>query len=503
MKQRIHFLLVFLFTAGGISAQNLDLYGMKGNPLSLQQNPAARTDLRFHLTLPALTTQGNLTTPLRDLWGDIGTQIRNLPAPKVGLASATDVEFLGLGFKSKKGYTWVQAGAEVDARFHLDKDLLAFGFYGMKDANGNIDPEYVGDFSSSDLGLSAMGRVTIGHQRAFSDHLRVGVSVQANRLLGGFEWSVQDWTLTSTQTPVGTNSLTWTSDMSVSAFGLIADAARLDSAMDFPRYLIMGMVPAYLTMLKAQKNSYSLNVGLHYQPTPWLTLAASANGIPLGGGSHGGGILNSRSLHWNSQFTYQGFQTGFSPQDTGTWAYYLTHLESQALDGFQIESAPPVPFLAPFSAHAAAYLTLVKHHQVGLHLSHVDRLSGVHQAMGLEYIGFFGRGLQLTTSYRWHTWAGLPGASELSTVVQHRVLPWTTFFWGTNLWLSTPGFQNGTLLLPGNFQSWQVTAGAQITLFESSYRQARQEKRAAAKAAKKSGTSGGRESIAPSDGTTF
>jgi len=55
---------------------------------------------------------------------------------------------------------------------------------------------------------------------------------------------------------------------------------------------------------------------------------------------------------------------------------------------------------------------------------------------------------------------------------------------GTNQWLSTPGFQNGTLLIPGNFQSWQVTAGAQITLFESSYRQARQEKRAAAKAAK-------------------
>jgi len=48
-----------------------------------------------------------------------------------------------------------------------------------------------------------------------------------------------------------------------------------------------------------------------------------------------------------------------------------------------------------------------------------------------------------------------------------------------------------------------VTAGAQITLFESSYRQARQEKTAAAKAAKKSGTSGGGESIAPSGGATF
>jgi hypothetical protein len=75
-----------------ISAQNLDLYGMSGNPLSLSQNPAAKTDLRFHLSLPGVTTQGNMTTPLKDLWGDVGQKLYYLEAPNIGLASATDVD---------------------------------------------------------------------------------------------------------------------------------------------------------------------------------------------------------------------------------------------------------------------------------------------------------------------------------------------------------------------------------------------------------------------------
>jgi len=463
-----------------LQAQNLDLYQMKGNPLSLLQNPAARTDLRFHMSLPGLTTQGNMTTPLKDLWGNVGQQIQGLSAPNVGLASATDIELLGLGAQRKKSYTWLQVGAEVDASFHWDKDLIAFGFYGMKDANGVIDPNYSGDFSSSDFGLSAMGRVTLGRQQKINDKLRIGLAIQANRLLGGFRWGVNEWSLNSTQTPVGTNSLNWNSDMQVSAFGLIADGAQLDSALDFPRYLIMGMLPAYLNMLKAQKNSYSMNIGLHYEPSNWLILSAAVNGIPLSGGSKGGGILNSRSLRWQSNFTYDGFSAGFSPQDTGSWAYYLTNLQSQVVDGFQIEGAPAASFYAPFTAHTAAYVKLNKQHQVGLHAAHVRRLAGLHQSIGLAYQGFMGRKLQLATSYRLHRWSGLQGASEFSTVLQHRIMPWTTLYWGTNLWLSTPGFQDGTLLLPGNFQSWQVTAGLNVTLFEKRY----QEERAAKKAAK-------------------
>ena len=223
-----------------------------------------------------------------------------------------------------------------------------------------------------------------------------------------------------------------------------------------------------------------MNIGLHYEPSNWLILSAAVNGIPLSGGSKGGGILNSRSLRWQSNFTYDGFSAGFSPQDTGSWAYYLTNLQSQVVDGFQIEGAPAASFYAPFTAHTAAYVKLNKQHQMGLHAAHVRRLAGLHQSIGLEYQGFMGRKLQLATSYRLHRWSGLQGASEFSTVLQHRIMPWTTLYWGTNLWLSTPGFQDGTLLLPGNFQSWQVTAGLNVTLFEKRY----QEERAAKKAAK-------------------
>lgn len=479
---RIQLFALFGLTLSA-TAQNVDFYGMKGQPLSLMQNPAAQTDLRFHLSLPGGSTQGNLTTPLRDLWGNVPEQIRNLAAPNVGLSMATDIEGVGIGWKGKKSYTWVQTGVDIDAGLHLDKDLIAFGFFGMKDQNGNIDPNFYADFSASDLGLSAMGRVTIGRQQVLSEKLRVGLGFQVNRLLGGFQWQVDEWSFQSSSTPTGTNALTWNSDMRVSAFGLIADAAKLDSAMDFPRYLLMGMVPDYLDLLKAQTNSYSLNLGLLYTPTAKLTLSASANGIPLSAASQSGGILNSRSLRWTSNFSYDGFMAGFSPQDTGTVAYYLTNLQSQVVDGFQIEGAPASGYRPTFSAHVASYYRLTKRHQVGLHLAHVDRLAGVHQSLGMEYHGFYGRKLQFTAAYRLHQWAGLSGASEISTVIQHRILPWTTLYWGTNLWMYIPKISNGSLLLPASFQSWQVTAGVNVTLFEKRYK----EEHAAKKAAKNTG----------------
>lgn len=479
------FLALFGLVGTPTNAQNLDLFGMSGNPLSLDQNPAAKTDLRFHLSLPGLNTQGNLTTPLSSLWGDVGQKLYALSAPNIGIATATDIELVGFGFKRKKGYTWVQSGINVDARFHLDKDLFILGLYGMKDANGVVDPNYVGEFDQSGLGLSAMAHASLGHQRAINEKLRVGAAVQVNRLLGGFQWNVNQWSLESNfNLSTQTNELTWRSNMELSAFGLIADAAQLDSVQDFPRYLLMGMVPAYLDLLKQQKDSYTLNLGATYTPTKRLTLTASSTGIPLSRGSGSEGILNSRSLEWKSNFTYSGFSTGFSPQDTGTWSYYLTNLKSQAVDDFYIKSAPAARFTAPFTVHAAAYYALLKNHKVGVHWAHVDRLAVQHQSLGIEYQGFFGRNLQVATSYRLHRWEGLDGASELSTMVQNRIAPWTTLYVGTNLWLSTPTLQNGGILLPGNFQSWQVTAGVNLTLFEKRFKEERKARRDAKKSSR-------------------
>jgi hypothetical protein len=108
----------------------------------------------------------------------------------------------------------------------------------------------------------------------------------------------------------------------------------------------------------------------------------------------------------------------------------------------------------------------------------------LHESLGLEYQGFLGRGLQVAAAYRLHRWDGLDGASEVSTMVQNRIFPWTTLYVGTNLWLSTPALQNGTMLLPGNFQSWQVTAGVNVTLFEKRFKEEKRERKAAKKAAK-------------------
>ena len=352
MKANAWYLLSLCCLFPGFSqAQNLDFYGVKGQPLTLLQNPGAETDLRFHISFPGITTQGNMTAPLKALWGDVGQQFRTLEAPNVGLSSATDVEGLGLGWKHEKTYTWIQTGMDVDARFHLDKDLMLFALYGMEDANGQIDPAYEGDFKNSDLGLSAMGRIALGHQRRLNEKWTLGASIQMNRLLGGFQWHVNQWNLSSTFDPASqTNSLSWNSDMQLSAFGLIADGARLDSAMDFPRYLLMGMVPAYWDMLKSQKNSFSLNAGFTYNPTKSVKIMGSITGLPLGAGSRQGGVLHARSLQWSSSYTYSGYSWGFSPSDSLSWSRYLANLQSQNVDGFSIASAAPVAFLPPLVA---------------------------------------------------------------------------------------------------------------------------------------------------------
>lgn len=478
-------ILLILMAPPALMAQNLDLYGLSGNPITLGQNPAAQTDLSFHFALPGITQQGNLTTPLKNIWGDFGLQLQTLEAPNVGLSYSADVDILSIGFKHKFGYSWVHTGANLDASFHLDKDLILFGLYGMKDANGVIDPNYYGDYSHSDFGFSALEYATLGHQYDINDKIRVGGALQVNRLLGGFKWSVDQWELESIfNNSTQTNSLKWRSNMEISAFGLIADGAQLDSAIDFPRYLVMGMVPSYLKLLKEQNDSYSLNAGVTYTPSKKLTLLMSITGIPISTGSNQGGVVNSRSLQWQSQFDYDGFKTGFSLQDTSTWGDFLTNLQAQAIDDFSIKGAPPVNFYAPFSIQTAGYYEIFRNHKVGMHFAHVNRLAGQHQSFAIEYQGFFGSGLQIAAAYRLHAWNGVNGASELSSILQHRILPWTSIYLGTNLWLSIPGRIDGSIQLPGNFQSWQLTAGLNVTLFEKSFYVERRERRAAKKAEK-------------------
>lgn len=485
MRSCIFFILIAFLNCFHTKAQNLDLFGVKGNPYSLHQNPGAKTDLRSHIGLPALTSQGNLTAPLGKLWGEVGPLLRSLEAPSVGLSTALDVEILGLGWQRKRTYTWVQIGMDIDAKAHVDKDFLLFGIYGMKDEAGYIIPNFQADFSQSDFGLSTNGRLSIGKQITLKEKLTLGLSIQANKFLGGFDWNVNEWSLISAEDPLTLmNTVTYRSDMQLSAYGLISDVAILDSALDFPRYLITATPPAFLDLVKAQRTTYTLGAGFTYSPIKALTFSASVTGMPL---SKSGQVqlLNSRSLKWSSSLTYDGFTSGFSPQDTTTLTYYLSNLQSQALGDFTIQSAPLTKFNTPLSFHGATYLKLTKRHAVGVHVAHVDRFSGLHQSLGFEYQGFYSRNLQFVTAYRLHRWNRIEGSPELSTMVQHRVFPWTTLYYGINAWLSTPGFDNGAVLYPANFQSWQVTLGANFTLFDKRYKEEKKAERDAKKARKK------------------
>jgi hypothetical protein len=100
-------LCLVLFSVTG-SAQNLDAFGMSGQPIALGQNPGSQTNLRFHVSLPGISTRGAFNTPLGSFWRDMKTKIRNLELPQIALGTSTDCELLGVGWKSKHGYTWLQ-----------------------------------------------------------------------------------------------------------------------------------------------------------------------------------------------------------------------------------------------------------------------------------------------------------------------------------------------------------------------------------------------------------
>ena len=104
-------LYLVLFSVSG-SAQNLDAYGMSGQPIALGQNPGSQTNLRFHVSLPGISTGGAFNTPLGSFWGDMKTKIRSLDASQIALGSSTDIELLGVGWKSSYGYTWFQSGLD-------------------------------------------------------------------------------------------------------------------------------------------------------------------------------------------------------------------------------------------------------------------------------------------------------------------------------------------------------------------------------------------------------
>ena len=136
---RTLFLATGFWFALSLSAQDL-LYMQRGNPGSLLVNPAADVDARVWLSLPSINTTAQTSFAAGDvLGGDLGTLWRQFPSEAAGAIATHDMGLFSMGFKAKKSTFWLGSSLNFEGNALIDRDLVGFLLWGMKDANGDID----------------------------------------------------------------------------------------------------------------------------------------------------------------------------------------------------------------------------------------------------------------------------------------------------------------------------------------------------------------------------
>ena len=136
---RILLLATGLLCAVSAQAQDL-LYAQRGNPSALLVNPAADVDARVWLAIPAVNATVQTSFAAGDVLGaDLGTLWRQFPCESAGALTYDDIQLFSLGFKTKKSTYWLGSSLNVDASGLIDRDLVGFALWGMKDANGILD----------------------------------------------------------------------------------------------------------------------------------------------------------------------------------------------------------------------------------------------------------------------------------------------------------------------------------------------------------------------------
>ena len=258
--------------AVGVQAQDL-LYAQRGNPSALLVNPAADVDARVWLSLPSINQTYQTSFAAGDvLGGDLGVLWRQFPSESAGLLSYQDVGLFSLGFKTKKSTYWVGGSLNLDASSLVDRDLVGFALWGMKDANDLIDLNYNGNFNQTSAVVSARSNLHLGWQREFGKKLRLGATLNLSQILAHAELKFDSLGLRSTDLGNGFNELMLYSQGSVAAYsggGLMLDL--FDGSVAFSSEKLFSTSFA------------TLDLGATYDLSKRWRLAGSIQG--LGGGT--------------------------------------------------------------------------------------------------------------------------------------------------------------------------------------------------------------------------
>lgn len=455
--------------AVGVQAQDL-LYAQRGNPSALLVNPAADVDARVWLSLPSINQTYQTSFAAGDvLGGDLGVLWRQFPSEAAGLLSYQDVGLFSLGFKTKKSTYWMGSSLNLDTRALVDRDLVGFALWGMKDANGLVDLNYNGNFNQTSAVVSARSNLHLGWQREFGKKLRLGATLNLSQILAHAELKFDSLGLRSTDLGNGFNELMLYSQGSVAVY--------TDGGLDF----MNGTLNFDANKLFA--NSFAtLDLGATYDLSKRWRLAGSIQG--LGSGTI---MASDTAATFNGRIPFQGFRYQSSTDTALNPTVYFDTLLVQIQQLGQTSGGSLGTFSPLRRIDLAAYWRSPKKtHQLGLHYLARNRPALSYQAIAAEYHGFYGRRLQLSASYTQPLTSSVAMRPSVSVQTTVRLAAGLALSLGTstaNMLPQPVTTANGQLGigLPANMDRLNVNVGVHWMLYEKSYRENAKAKRAAKK----------------------
>jgi hypothetical protein len=455
--------------AVGAQAQDL-LYAQRGNPSALLVNPAADVDARVWLAIPALNATVQTSFAAGDMLGaDLGTLWRQFPSEAAGALTYNDLQLFSLGFKTKKSTYWLGSSLNVDASGLVDRDLVGFALWGMKDANGIIDLNYDGNFNQTSAVASARSNLHLGWQREFGKKLRLGATVNLTQILAHGELHFDSLGLRSTDMGNGFNELLLYSQGSVAAYSG-AGIDFLNGTFNFDADKLLATSFA------------TLDLGATYDLGKRWRLAGSIQG--LGGGTS---LASDTAVSFNGRIPFEGFSYSSSVDTSLDAMAYFDTLTAQIQNLAQTSTLGLASFSPLRRIDLAAYWRSPKKtHQLGLHYLARTRPALSYQAIAAEYHGFYGRRLQLSASYTQPLTSSVAMRPSVSVQTTVRLAAGLALSLGTSSanmlpQLTTSSSGDLTVGVPANLDRLNVNVGLHWMLYEKSYRENAKAKRAAKK----------------------
>ena len=450
-------------------AQDL-LYAQRGNPSALLVNPAADVDARVWLAIPALNATVQTSFAAGDMLGaDLGTLWRQFPSEAAGALTYNDLQLFSLGFKTKKSTYWLGSSLNVDASGLVDRDLVGFALWGMKDANGIIDLNYDGNFNQTSAVASARSNLHLGWQREFGKKLRLGATVNLTQILAHGELHFDSLGLRSTDMGNGFNELLLYSQGSVAAYSG-AGIDFLNGTFNFDADKLLATSFA------------TLDLGATYDLVKRWRLAGSIQG--LGGGTS---LASDTAVSFNGRIPFEGFSYSSSVDTSLDAMAYFDTLTAQIQNLAQTSTVGLASFSPLRRIDLAAYWRSPKKtHQLGLHYLARTRPALSYQAIAAEYHGFYGRRLQLSASYTQPLTSSVAMRPSVSVQTTVRLAAGLALSLGTSSanmlpQLTTSSSGDLTVGVPANLDRLNVNVGLHWMLYEKSYRENAKAKRAAKK----------------------